>query len=754
MGAGGRFGENCHRGPSPLFEMSHDHRVQRDIFPLPSAELAKKVIRPGLSRSCQRRLLRSEALEREVQNTALALNCLYGGQDILVQQSSYSSSSQMSSAQTKVFEFIRSSLHDLGPIPEDLSGPGALSMLRASGEYGSDSQTPASLGSYDPGKLSLPLEGNVPVPLEDLWGNNGQQFVGTFIHSVSLPEIEAQANIRASGVRKCYSDPLLRHPKTFSALVKRLHGCGLVSYTHSKPLANVELFFVRKKSGQLRMVVDCRHSNCWFRPPLGVALATGDALGRIELGENEKLCFASADLKDAFYHLQLPLALRSLFGLRAVRACDVGVSEVEGRPVGWNEMIHPVLAAVPMGWSWALWLCQTLHEKLVLKAGANDSNRLADKKPVPEGNVLHTEYVDNFHVIGTNHAAVKVLSQSGITALRNAGLIVHEEEESIGSATILGWEFSADGKFRPTRHRLWKVRLAIQEILRVGSISGRQLERAVGHMSFICMGRREGLAVLGDVYSFIRRFYNHPHKIWKGVRNELAIWYAISPLLWRDLRSQWSETVYATDASEWGLGATTSRIPADQVKDLGKFSERWRFGDPEFAQARRSHLVDLGGVGEDGVADNFKSNEQATQTDPFIDRSRPVLRNVDFGVVDRPWTVVGRYKWKRQQSIPILEARAALYAVKHITRSVSGFGRRHLILSDSMTAISGISKGRSTARGLRRVIQQIAAVCLCSRISVHVRWIPSEWNPADGPSRLWQLSSVSKFAEGWSSTGF
>lgn len=719
-----------------------DCRVQRDLFPLPVAFETCRALSKGLSRSLVRRLKRTDAQRWEVQNTAASLNALFDGWDIHHDRSSFASSLHpMSAAQQKVFEFIVQSLHELGPIPDGLDGPGALEMLRASGDYGSD-QNPASLGSYDPGKLSLPEAGNVPVPLDTLWGQNGCEFVGSFVNSITMPEKEARARVAASGVRACYSDPLLRHPKTFASLVKRLHACGLVSFSTVKPKCNTELFFVKKKSGLLRMVVDCRHSNCFFQDPLGVSLATGDALSRIELEPEGELCFASADLKDAFYHLELPEALRPYFGLRGVRACDIGLNQISGQAVQWNQVVYPQLSAVPMGWTWALWLCQTLHERIVGLAGADDSFRLSDKKPAPSTAVLHTEYVDNFHVFGTDKQRVSEISQAGIERLRSVGLIVHEEEESVGSANVLGWEFTGSGILKPSRKRLWKVRLAIQEILKRGSISGRQLERVVGHMSFISMGRREGLSILGDTYTFIRRFYTVQHKLWRSVRRELAVWYGISPLLWKDLRAPWSDTVHATDASEWGCGATVAKVPIEHVREAGKFSERWRFGDPAMAKPRNTVVSDLVAQSVDEHYEAEVFHPGGSDIGQWGNNSKPVFTPLPFEVVNRPWTVVCRYRWKRQESMPILEARSTLFAVKHIARFIANFGHRHLLFSDSMTAISGISKGRANARGLRRVTQQIAAICLSSRLAIHVRWLPSEWNPADSPSRGGYSASV------------
>ena len=64
-----------------------------------------------------------------------------------------------------------------------------------------------------------------------------------------------------------------------------------------------------------------------------------------------------------------------------------------------------------------------------------------------------------------------------------------------------------------------------------------------------------------------------------------------------------------------------------------------------------------------------------------------------------------------------------------------GFDKRHVILSDSMTAACAFSRGRAHTWELRRVCQQFGALCLATGAQVTVRWIPSEWNPSDCPSR-------------------
>ncbi|CAE7035086.1 unnamed protein product [Symbiodinium sp. CCMP2592] len=117
----------------------------------------------------------------------------------------------------------------------------------------------------------------------------------------------------------------------------------------------VAVFFVTKKGGKLRMIVDARIE---ADGPLTIAMA------------------------DAFYHLELPAA------------------------------------------------------------GLRDEARLRDRLPV----------LQSF--------------KAAVDQLKEAGLQVHEEEISNDGAKVLGWEIHPGGRFGPSLHRAWKVRLALRELLR------------------------------------------------------------------------------------------------------------------------------------------------------------------------------------------------------------------------------------------------------------------------------------------------
>lgn len=253
----------------------------------------------------------------------------------------------------------------------------------------------------------------------------------------------------------------------------------------------------------------------------------------------------------------------------------------------------------------------------------------------------------------------------------------------------------------------------------------------------------ECLSIFGETYTFIRQHYHSPHRIWKSVRRELQIFISITPLIWRNLAAPWDSEVVAVDASTWGLGATSCDFSPSEVKDLGRFSERWRFTNEQHYRPRASAFgADVALTSQDSGAAIWATQQtEARGSRPPIQvvepkQSNDVFVQVPFDTMDKQWKVCGRYRWKRFEAIPVLEARASLFAVKHALRRVSSFNKRHLVLSDSISAVCALEKGRGRAFKMRRVIsQQIGALVLGSNTSFCYRWIPSEWNVSDGPSR-------------------
>ena len=80
------------------------------------------------------------------------------------------------------------------------------------------------------------------------------------------------------GLGACYMDPKIELPRNWARFLRKLHASGVIEYVFVEDTAEkVGCFFVRKNNGDLRLVIDCRMSNCHFEPPDRVQLRSGAA---------------------------------------------------------------------------------------------------------------------------------------------------------------------------------------------------------------------------------------------------------------------------------------------------------------------------------------------------------------------------------------------------------------------------------------------------------------------------------------------
>ena len=64
---------------------------------------------------------------------------------------------------------------------------------------------------------------------------------------------------------------------------------------------------------------------------------------------------------------------------------------------------------------------------------------------------------------------------------------------------------------------------------------------------------------------------------------------------------------------------------------------------------------------------------------------------------------------------------------------------------DNLALALAAGKGRSTTARLRFTLRRIAALLLVCDVRLYVRWVPSERNPSDAPSR----HDVNMFLDGY-----
>jgi hypothetical protein len=111
-----------------------------------------------------------------------------------------------------------------------------------------------------------------------------------------------------------------------------------------------------------------------------------------------------------------------------------------------------------------------------------------------------------------------------------------------------------------------------------------------------------------------------------------------------------------------------------------------------------------------------------------------------FGATQQ-WKSVIASPWKVKEHINSYELRASSTALRWILSHPNTIGTRVTLISDSQVAVGCITKGRSSSHVLLRRLRSISAHVLASNVTLYTRWVPSEMNPADEPSR--------RFAANW-----
>ena len=98
------------------------------------------------------------------------------------------------------------------------------------------------------------------------------------------------------------------------------------------------------------------------------------------------------------------------------------------------------MKVVPMGWTWALYICQKVHERAVHYVGLSDEVRVVDGEVAPSlESGAHTEYVDNFAALALEPERANSWMRSVKRRLIQLGLPVHDVEDATTDVRLLGW---------------------------------------------------------------------------------------------------------------------------------------------------------------------------------------------------------------------------------------------------------------------------------------------------------------------------
>ena len=222
--------------------------------------------------------------------------------------------------------------------------------------YSSEDEARSTVRSYNPKLVSLPESGAQVFDARDLIDDTGRDILLDPQGRLFVPEAAPHHKI------KPYMDEVLKSDiNMYHNFIYDLWTKGMIKFGKEKK-AGITPFFVTKKDGRLRLVLDCRSANQFFLPPPDIAMAAGYSFGQLTIDDDQEMFVAQSDIKDYFYSIGLPSYLSAYFCLPAIRPGLLSGRIPELRRWASDAVVYPQMKVVPMGWSWAMFFAQRIHQ--------------------------------------------------------------------------------------------------------------------------------------------------------------------------------------------------------------------------------------------------------------------------------------------------------------------------------------------------------------------------------------------------------
>ena len=487
---------------------------------------------------------------------------------------------------------------------------------------------------------------------------------------------------------------LVRSQSDYLQVILRMYRQGMVTFMRKPEVVN-GIFCVDKKDGMLRLIIDARPANAAMRKSTKVNLPSPSLLADLQAPTGSVIYTAKADIDNFYHRLRLPSWLVPFFGLPSVRAGDLGLQGFHP-----DEMVHPRCLTLPMGWSHSTFLAQAVHLHLLDTEvpALSSRDRITNDSDSRMDRPRHSVYLDDLGLYSADdpERLREALTQY-LAACRRVGLAPKESKTVWPTAegvSCLGLHI--DGRRATVGVHPVRLRLLVnitRKLLHLGSCSGRVLERLLGHWTWAMLVRRPSLAVLKATYRFCAVAGRRSFQIWPSVASELRALCGLAPLLFASFHKRFSPWVVAVDASNVAAGVVAAKIRRRAVSAV--------------AASRPAR-----------VSDGPKSLHPSL---PSSSSSR--------------WRQIVSSRWRFPGHINSLELSALSTSVRWLLSFPRHIRRTVVFLSDSAVVVGAVSKGRSSSFTILRSLRRLNARILASGLRLHLSWVSTLVNPADGASR-------------------
>ena len=488
-----------------------------------------------------------------------------------------------------------------------LDGRSALhALLKSKDLYSTSTLT---VKTFDPKIFTITSSGVVAAPLRDRLPPEGLELMDQARRRIFRSARDWNQRQESGEVPPIYPywDVRLRQsPALRLKLFKDLIACGLVGL-RLRLRARAALFFVAKKDGTLRMIVDAREASAMCRRPPRTALGSASAVASLDLcdeviteafgDEKVEIHGASADLRQGFYQLHWK-EMGSMFGFDyptslgsfdGARVFDEESSSYLDLPA--ETLVYPVFEGLPMGWSWSLHFCNLITEDC-LRVGVSRALGLApsDIPVLREGGplaslgssrVVVASYVDNGNIIGTDQVTTDLALKGFLEELDRRDLKYHEVEKAATVFVTGGTIFDfARRRCHAKPDRAWRLYVAMAKVLTMGGCTPAALGVIVGHLTYHFMLLRPALAAMDHVYRYmdsnVHAFLRFPTDLVQEFRTLKGLIF----LAVKSLGSPWSGMAYCSDACLSGYALAECDLGSKMTRHCGRMLEKCVFANP------------------------------------------------------------------------------------------------------------------------------------------------------------------------------
>lgn len=718
----------------------------RDIFPLPLISSSGEV-ESRVSHAVKRRVRKKIFCMGRVNQAISALNSLYLGDASGDHVHYVEDLGCLPLLQQEALRGIIRKVNAFGGPPPEACCSGALKALRAACDGYVEPE--AGVGVVVPinlQKLSLPSGNVAGVDLSAVLEEPLLSMVCKYEDWMLADAAEWNAVSEQARQVCTYNDPMIKTKKGYIDFLCHLKRCGILSLA-SCCRGRVGAFAVSKKpkltNGQLverqRLILDCRSVNMMFKEPPHTRLGSLAAMTELELGDDNTMYVAGSDIQDCFYAAKLPAGLEEFFCLQSnltrQEALRVFGDELDEFP-DLQQFIR-CINVLPMGFSWSFYIIQQLHEQATIRAlQCKAEDLVKDGCPAPNLSgdaVIGMPYCDNVHAVSLSRQGATDGKDRICKELRAMGFTMREDEEGSSTFRTLGGMIDGEcGTISMTSSRAWNCIFAFRYLLNA-KVSGKLVQQLLGHAVVVSVLNRAGMSIFRHLYDFVHDPV-HPRQLRPSERRGVEIFIGLVPLLHGDLRKHWPPKVFCTDASPFGYGVVSKDFSIADVQEIGRWQERWRYKRLDPSKWKPRERI----AGLDALKDFDTARAGVYAPDIYekyeVDEDFPEVPLKHL--VPSQWntTLMGRWR-DTSEHITLKEGRALVLAVRRLTRSQNSRRKKHLFLVDNMGLALAVCKGRASNYGMLRIMQQLSALSIAGDICIRVRWIASEFNIADGPSR-------------------